>query len=122
MGDACFNMARILRRKLQDGRATNPRLSEHLTEIHDMLENIMQFTVEVLESDERTQNMILHSHDLEKALNIKYKFLVAENLKDLNNNVYPYQDSVYYLDIIDEYERLGDYAVNVVEAYVRQEK
>ena len=82
----------------------------------------MQFTVEVLESDERTQNMILHSHDLEKALNIKYKFLVAENLKDLNNNVYPYQDSVYYLDIIDEYERLGDYAVNVVEDYVRQVK
>lgn len=122
MGDACFNIARILRRKFEDGRATNPTLSAHLTEMHDMLENIMQFTVEVLESDERTQNMILHSHDLEKALNIKYKFLVAENLKDLNNNVYPYQDSVYYLDIIDEYERLGDYAVNVVEAYVRQVK
>lgn len=122
MGDACFNMARILRRKLEDRRATNPILSAHLTEMHDMLENIMQYTVEVLESDERSQNMILHSHDLEKALNIKYKFLVAENLKDLNNNVYPYQDSVYYLDIIDEYERLGDYAVNVVEAYVRQVK
>lgn len=122
MGDACYNIARILRRQLQDGRVGNETISSHLTQIHEMLEEILQFTVNVLECGERTPNILLHAHDLENALNIKYKFLTTENLKDLNSGIYPYQDSVYYLDIIDEYERLGDYAINVVQAYIGSDK
>lgn len=122
MGDACYNIARILRRQLQDGGEDNQILSQHLAEIHEMLEEIVLFTVNALECGERNQNILLHAHDMEKALNIKYKFLTSENLKDLNNGIYPYQDSVYYLDIIDEYERLGDYAINVVQAYIGSDK
>lgn len=122
MGDACYDLARIIRRRYHDGIAENSILSAHLREIHEMLEQILQHTVDVLESSERTHNMLLHSRDLENALNIKYKFLLKENFKDLNANVYPYQEAVYYLDMIDEYERLGDYALNVVEAFVGESK
>lgn len=123
IGDSCFEIARILRRKLDDGIKENPIIAAHLAVLHEMLENILNHMKGVLEDNEdNAQDMLLISQDLEKALNIKYKFLVTENLKDLQANAYPYQDSVYYLDIIDEYERLGDYAVNVVEAFIGEEK
>ena len=35
---------------------------------------------------------------------------------DVNNKEYDYQMGVYYMDIIAECEKLGDYIVNVVEA------
>lgn len=123
IGDSCFEIARILRRKLDDGIKENPTIAAHLGVLHEMLENILNHMKGVLEDNEdNAQDMLLISQDLEKALNIKYKFLVTENLKDLQVNAYPYQDSVYYLDIIDEYERIGDYAVNVVEAFIGEEK
>ena len=46
--------------------------------------------------------------------------LKQRNMQDLDNHVYPYQQSVYYLDIIDEYEHFGDYALNVVQAIVEK--
>lgn len=122
IGDSCFEMARILRRKLDDGIKENPILDGHLSELHEMLEEILKHTIDVLEENDHSKDNLLTSQDLENALNIKYKFLVTENLKDLQANSYPYQDSVYYLDIIDEYERLGDYAVNVVEAFIGEDK
>ncbi len=118
IGDSCYEIARILHRQLDDGIKENPILVNHLAGLHDTLEEIISHTIGVLEDNVSSQNMLLISQDLEKALNIKHKFLVTENLKDLQANKYAYQDSVYYLDIIDEYERLGDYAVNIVEAFV----
>lgn len=118
MGDACFNMARILKRQLQDGTPENEILSAHLAELHQMLEGIVENLVNILEDNERNQDVLLHAQDKENALNIKYKFLVKENFKDLEDKKYPYQHSVYYLDLIDEYENLGDHVINVVEAFM----
>ena len=39
-----------------------------------------------------------------------------QNIVDVNNKLYSYQMGVYYMDIIAECEKLGDYVVNVVEA------
>ena len=39
-----------------------------------------------------------------------------QNILDVNNKEYDYQMGVYYMDIIAECEKLGDYVVNVVEA------
>jgi phosphate:Na+ symporter len=43
--------------------------------------------------------------------------LYQENDIDLEAKKYTYQEALYYIDIIRECERLGDYVVNVVEAY-----
>ena len=34
----------------------------------------------------------------------------------MNNKLYSYQMGVFYMDIVSECEKLGDYVVNVVEA------
>ena len=42
--------------------------------------------------------------------------LKTQNIVDVNNKEYDYQTGVYYMDLIAECEKLGDYVVNVVEA------
>ena len=42
--------------------------------------------------------------------------LKDQNVLDVNNKEYNYQTGDYYMDIISECEKLGDYVVNVVEA------
>lgn len=43
----------------------------------------------------------------------------AEILKIENNNA-EYQSSVYYLDLISEIERMGDFIINISEALQRK--
>ena len=34
---------------------------------------------------------------------------------DINDKLYDYQIGVYYMDMISECEKLGDYVINVIE-------
>ena len=46
--------------------------------------------------------------------------LKNENIDNIDNKRYSYSDSVYYMDIISEYEKMGDYILNVVQAIVEK--
>ena len=47
---------------------------------------------------------------------IHFMMKLTDDALDVNNKEYDYQMGVYYMDIIAECEKLGDYVVNVVEA------
>ena len=62
------------------------------------------------------------TYNIENEINNLRDQLKSQNIADLNNKEYSYQQGVYYMDIISECERLGDYVVNVVEASTDTEK
>ena len=83
----------------------------------------------LLRKDDALEQMIVvvekpehHSIDVNKSFNIENEInnyrnqLKNQNILDVNNKEYDYQMGVYYMDIIAECEKLGDYVVNVVEA------
>ena len=57
------------------------------------------------------------SFNIETEINNYRNQLKGQNVVDVNNKEYDYQMGVHYMDIIGECEKLGDYAVNVVEAH-----
>lgn len=118
MGDACFNMARILRRKNKNGITFAPMLEEQLLKMQEMTSEICQHTIRVLESSSKNEGMLFETNNLENELNNRRETLAHRNLKDLEDKLYEYPQSVHYLDLLDEYEHFGDFAVNVVEAFV----
>ena len=118
MGDACYNMARILKRKQEDGLETNEMLSKQLANLHALLEQVMEHTLFVLEENDKNKDMLFQAQELEQRVNNKYKSLVNKNLRDLEQQTYTYQHSVYYLDMLDEYEALGDFAINITEEVI----
>jgi phosphate:Na+ symporter len=56
------------------------------------------------------------SYNLEHEINNYRNQLKNQNIFDINNHLYNYQMGVYYMDIIAECEKLGDYIINVIEA------
>lgn len=120
MGDSCYNLARIRKRMQDDGVEYTPLLQSQLKEMHEFLEIVLDNTIYICEETDRNKDMLYEAEDLETQLNNKYKRLTAKNLKDLDAQLYPYLLSVYYLDMLDEYENLGDYAINIVEEFIKE--
>ena len=40
----------------------------------------------------------------------------TENIERINNQEYPYQAGIFYMDIICEAEKVGDFIVNVIDS------
>ena len=71
----------------------------------------------LVEHSEHPQGIDVNkSFNLENEINNYRNQLKNQNIISVNNKDYSYQMGVYYMDIIAECEKLGDYVVNVVEA------
>ena len=116
IGDACYNMARVLNRKF--------RCEEDYTEEqYSRIDSMMKFCDQMLEqmksvvegSPQANPKAVLK---LEFEINDYRKMLKEMNVNDLNAQRYSYEMGVHYMDLINDCEKLGDYVVNVVEAHV----
>ena len=58
--------------------------------------------------------------NIETEINNYRNELKNKNVEDINDKKYQYQDGVYYMDIISEAEKLGDYVLNVVQAVIEK--
>lgn len=63
---------------------------------------------------------INQSYNIENEINNYRNQLKIHNMEDVNNKKYQYQDGVYYMDLVGESEKLGDYVLNVVQAVIEK--
>lgn len=116
MGDACYNMGQIIKRRNDNDIIFSPALKKRLQEMHALVEQVVDHTIETLDANEKTPDLFYVAENLEHDVNNKRDILIKENLHALDKKEYEYPESVHYLDLIDEYEHLADYSINVVEA------
>ena len=110
IGDSCYNLARTISRKRQANEDFNEKQYDH---IHCMMKLADEALSQMIAVVERTEH---HPVDVNKSYNLENEINKNQNIIDVNNKEYSYQMGVYYMDIIAECEKLGDYVVNVVEA------
>ncbi len=116
IGDACYNMARTITRKVQGKQ-------EHFTEKqYDHMHQMMELTDSALTQMNQLMCGRKEAFDVNRSFNTENEInnfrnqLKSQNIADVNNHVYTYGIGTIYMDIINECEKLGDYVVNVVEA------
>ena len=118
IGDSCYNLARTINRR----RQSNVDFVEKQYErIHNMMalvdQSLQQMIVVISHAEHENRDVDVNkSFNLENEINNYRNQLKNQNILDVNNKEYDYQMGVYYMDIIAECEKLGDYVVNVVEA------
>ena len=118
IGDSCYNLARTINRR----RQSNVDFVEKQYErIHNMMalvdQSLQQMIVVINHAEHENRDVDVNkSFNLENEINNYRNQLKNQNILDVNNKEYDYQMGVYYMDIIAECEKLGDYVVNVVEA------
>ena len=118
IGDACYNMARVINRRYRCGE-------DYTEEQYRRIDGMVKFCDQMLEQmllivenkPEASPKAVL---TLEYEINDYRKMLKEMNVNDLNAQRYSYQMGVHYMDLINDFEKLGDYVVNVVEAHANK--
>jgi len=115
IGDAGFNMARILRRKF-DAKIDFTVKQE--TGIRQMLALVQEAGARMLEmlNGRREDFDFRPSEEIEKNIDVCRETLKEQNLRDLDAKEYSYDSGSIYMDLVNEAEKAGDYIINVVEA------
>ena len=121
IGDSCYNIARIIGRK-ETGK-------EDFTEQqYDCIKQMMELTDEALSQmammlKGRKENIdVTRSFNIENEINRYRNQLKSQNITNVNEHRYTYTVGTYFMDIINECEKLADYVLNVVEARVGSKK
>ena len=116
IGDACYNMARVIKRKYRCGE-------DYTEEQYERIDAMMKFCDQMLV---QMQNVIENKPQADPKAVMRFEFEINDyrkmlkelNVSDLNAQRYSYQMGVHYMDLINDCEKLGDYVVNVVEAHI----
>ena len=116
IGDSCYNLARTINRKRQTNQDFTEKQYEHIHFMMKLTDDALAQMIVVVEKPEHQIIDINKSFNIENEINNYRNQLKNQNILDVNNKEYDYQMGVYYMDIIAECEKLGDYVVNVVEA------
>lgn len=116
IGDSCYNLARTIARKRQTNQDFTEKQYEHIHFMMKLTNDALSQMIVVVEKPEHLSIDVNKSFNIENEINNYRNQLKNQNILDVNNKEYDYQMGVYYMDIIAECEKLGDYVVNVVEA------
>ncbi len=123
VGDSCYNLARTLSRKRQNLQEDfTEKQYEHIQNMMNLADEAMEQMLKVVDKSTSQHVDVNKSYNIENEINNYRNQLKNQNIIDVNNKLYDYQIGVYYMDIIAECEKLGDYIVNVIEATGAKEK
>jgi len=113
--DSCYNLARTIDRKRQTEDNFTEEQEKNIKEMMKLVESALLNMKTAMNKEERSLSEINKNYTIENEINKYRDTLKTKNIIDINNKEYDYQRGVYYMDIIAECEKLGDYVVNVVE-------
>ena len=116
IGDSCYNLARTINRKRKGNEDFTQAQYGHISQMFQLTDNALVQMIALLE-DTHHQVDVNKSFNIEMEINNYRNQLKSQNILDVNDKKYDYQMGIHYMDIIAECEKLGDYAVNVVEAH-----
>ena len=115
VGDSCFNLARIMRRKLDNKLWFDDALNEGILQMYSLVDEALgQMNVALAGRKEDFDIQV--SKDLEQRINSLRNELKKQNIVNLDKQEYSYDLGTVLNDLIAECEKAGDYIVNVVEA------
>ena len=121
IGDCCYNLARTLQRKQDSHIDFNDEIVSNIDAMFKLDSEALSNMVALLSSNEPLMSEIMISYNKECEINNYRNQLRGANVENINNKHYEYQSGIYYMDMISECERLGDYVINVVDAIKQQQ-
>lgn len=116
VADSCNNLSKVFQRYHNGSEKYTPEIIANIELMFNLLDSAMSHMLLVLGRDRIEAADANTAEDNEHEINNFNNQLKNQNLDDLNDGKYSYTLSVTYMDAIREFEKMGDYIVNVVEA------
>lgn len=114
LGDSGEAISRLLQRKRDHGKVFNDLMRKRINEMLD----IMQKAYDVMNTNlaQASVTDITDAYVAEDAINNMRDSLREEHLKNMEVKSYDYTAGVYYFDLIQELETMGDFMINISQA------
>jgi phosphate:Na+ symporter len=116
LGDSGEAISRLLQRKRDHGKVFNDLMRKRIAEMLDTMQN----AYEAMNANLSLTNVtdISNAYTAEDAINVMRDALREEHLKNMEVKSYDYAAGVYYFDLIQEMETMGDFIINISQALV----
>lgn len=117
IADCCLGVGKILQRKQQSGVTFNEEIYDNIDLMFDAVQKAMSNMLLLLRDVEnnRSEDIIVSYND-EREINNLRNTLRTANIENINAHHYEYQAGIYYMDIVADLEKTGDYIINVVDS------
>lgn len=116
LGDSGEAIGRILKRKNIHGKMFDESILDRLNSMMDIVQKAYDVMIENLRNE--NLNDISNAKNAEYNINVCRNNLREEHIINIENNSYNYLTGVYYMDVLSELEKLGDFMINISEAAV----
>ncbi|MCC8118575.1 MAG: Na/Pi cotransporter family protein [Bacteroidales bacterium] len=117
IADCCYGIGKILTRKIESNVQFNEEIYTNIDVLFKYVEQAADMMVQMLVDVENVQERaIIDSYNKEREINNLRNQYRAANVPNINEHHYEYQAGIYYMDMVGNLEKTGDYIINVVDA------
>ena len=113
IGDSCYNIARTLRRRKESEVEFTQKQQKSMDELKSLVKQAMDEMQRVLTGKTTDKNASMF---LESEINRLRDRLRRDTIADVDARLYSYASGTIFTDLVNEYEKLGDYIINIVES------
>lgn len=116
IADCCLGIGKILNRKIESHAVFTDEIYANIDTMYKYVDQAMNLmTAELTDLENVQEHSLIDSYNKEREINNMRNSLRSANIENINKGVYEYQAGIYYMDIISDLERTGDYIINVVD-------
>lgn len=115
IADSCINIMNAIDRKRTANIVFPEQTNNNVRLLFNMVRDALDMMVTMLTHDE--QLPLSMAQETEREINNFRDILKSEHLNNLEKGIYKYDAGIIYNDIVSQCERIGDYAINVDEAF-----
>lgn len=121
IGDSCEAIGRMLKRTFEHGQTFEEERIKRLNRMLEFVDDAFNAMIENLKTPSAKLKDITNAFDAEYNINEYRNTLREEHLiKIEHQSDYNYQSGVFYMDIIAELEKMGDFLVNISEEQIAE--
>ena len=114
LGDSGETISRILSRRNVHKKEFDKDSLKNLTDMVAAVDNAYDAMITNLTAAHKGElEQILNAYNAEERINNLRNFLRDAEIEGLESNRKSYQASVYYMDIVNELEKMGDFIINI---------
>ena len=116
LGDSGESISRIISRRNIHNKSFSEQQIEKINTMLSLVDHAYGIMIDNLQSSENSMANLRRAVDCEIEINEMRNSLREAEILKIEQNDAEYQSSVYYLDLISEIERMGDFMINISEA------
>jgi phosphate:Na+ symporter len=120
LGDSGEAIGRLIKRRNTYGGTFDAEMMKRLNRMMDLVDDAYKAMMENLKTPYFNLKDITNAQDAEYNINEYRNTLREEHIANIEGDNYNYQLGVFYMDLVAELEKMGDFIINISEAQIEE--